>query len=77
MDFPFALRCFAFMLTLVSIALIPLVAHRDASIAAPSPLPAGVLPRPHWAAALTRAGIVCLLLSFVVLMAACELVLAA
>ncbi|WP_118180637.1 hypothetical protein [Paraburkholderia phosphatilytica] len=77
MDYSFALRCFALMLTLISIALIPLVARRDASIAAPSPLPAGVLPRPRWHAALTRAGVVCLLLSFVVLMAVCELVLTA
>ena len=80
MDFPLTLRCFALALTLVSVALIPLFARRGAAggsvVGASSRLPAGMMPRPQWPAALTRAGIVCLLLSFVVLMAVCEQVLA-
>lgn len=74
MDLPLALQCFAVMLTLICIALVPFVIRHE-----PKPMPRivsiAILPRCQWPGVLTRAGIVCLLVSFALLIAACCLLL--
>jgi hypothetical protein len=75
MDYSLALRFFVFMLTLICIALVPFIARRD-----PAPVAHIVridaLPCAQWPGRVTRAGVVCLLASFVLLLALCEFLLA-
>jgi hypothetical protein len=69
-----ALHVFAVMLALLCLALAMFVVQRD-------PLPVSntiqidVLPRRHWPSILVRTGIVCLFVSFVLLLKACYLLL--
>lgn len=75
MDYSLALRFFVVMLTLICIALVPFIARRD-----PAPVAHTVrihsMPREQWPGMVTRAGVVCLLVSFVLLLALCEFLLA-
>ncbi|WP_239483069.1 hypothetical protein [Paraburkholderia sp. C35] len=76
MDLSFALQFFAAMLTLICIVLGSIVMRAD-----PAPTPTIVrihgmrLPRSRWPCVMTRAGLACLLASFVVLIAGCYLLL--
>ncbi len=74
MDLSFALQFFAAMLTLICVVLGTIVMRVD-----PAPMPTIVrihgLRRSRWPCALTRAGLVCLLVSFVLLIAGCYLLL--
>ncbi|MEM5371676.1 hypothetical protein V4C53_37410 [Paraburkholderia azotifigens] len=74
MDLSFALQFFAAMLTLICITLTAIVMRVD-----PAPTPAIVrirgLRRSRWPCVLTRAGLACLLASFVLLIAGCYLLL--
>jgi hypothetical protein len=73
MDFSFALRFFALMLTLICIGLIPLAIRREP---APHPVVVGLaaLPRAKWPGRLAGLGVACLLASFAMLAtAACVL----
>jgi hypothetical protein len=73
MDFSFALRFFAVMLTLICIALISLaVSLTTRREPHPHPLVASVAAVPHarWPAVLTGAGVALLLVSFAMLAAA-------
>jgi hypothetical protein len=69
-DYTLALRFSAVMLTVLCLLLATLIGRRD-----PLPLESKIridtLPRARWPAILTRAGIVCLLGSFVLLLMAC------
>ncbi|HWT38961.1 MAG TPA: hypothetical protein VN289_21925 [Paraburkholderia sp.] len=74
MDLSFALQFFAALLTLICITLTPIVMRVD-----PAPTPTilrihGVR-RSRWPCMLTRAGLACLLASFVLLIAGCYLLL--
>ncbi|CAD6559787.1 hypothetical protein LMG24235_06761 [Paraburkholderia sabiae] len=74
MDLSFALQFFAAMLTLICITLTVVVMRID-----PAPTPTIVrirgLRRRRWPCVLTRAGLACLLASFVLLIAGCYLLL--
>lgn len=74
MDLSFALQFFAAMLTLICVVLGTIVMRID-----PAPMPTIVrihgLRRSRWPCMLTRAGLACLLASFVVLLAGCYLLL--
>ncbi|HVE06764.1 MAG TPA: hypothetical protein VNE00_05880 [Paraburkholderia sp.] len=69
MDFSFALRFFALMLTLICILLIPLAIRREP---APHPIVVSLvaLPRSKWPGRLASVGVACLLASFALLAAA-------
>ena len=74
MDYSIALRFFVILLTLISIALVPIVMRREpALIAGMSSIQ--VLPRPQWPGILTRAGFICMLASFVMLLMFCAFLL--
>jgi hypothetical protein len=76
MDLSFTLQFFAAMLTLICVVLGTIVVRID-----PAPVPTIVRihglrrRRSRWPCMLTRAGLVCLLASFVVLIAGCYLLL--
>ncbi|MBN3757284.1 hypothetical protein G3N95_30395 [Paraburkholderia sp. Tr-20389] len=74
MDLSFALQFFAAMLTLICVTLTAIVVRVD-----PAPMPTIVrihgLRRSRWPCVLTRAGLTCLLASFVLLIAGCYLLL--
>ncbi len=74
MDYPLALRFSVGVLTLICIALAPVIARRD-----PAPVAHIVridaLPRARWPGVMTRAGVVRLLASFVLLLMLCEFLL--
>jgi hypothetical protein len=74
MDLSFALQFFAAMLSLICVALGAVVVRIG-----PMPMPAVMLVhgmrRSRWPHLLTRAGLTCLLASFVVLIAGCYLLL--
>jgi hypothetical protein len=69
MDFSFALRFFALMLTLICILLVPLAIRREP---APHPIVVSLvtLPRSKWPGRLAGVGVACLLASFALLAAA-------
>ncbi|MDE1183754.1 hypothetical protein [Paraburkholderia sp.] len=74
MDYSFALQVFAVLLSLISLALVPLtLPMRATSLDAIVSIDA--LPRARWPALLTRAGTVGLLASFVALLGGCYLLL--
>ena len=72
MNYTFALRFFAVMLTILSVVLATLVMRHD-----PVPLQSiiriEVLRRAQWPSVMVRAGTVCLLVSFVLLLMLCDL----
>jgi len=72
MDYSFALKFFAVMLAIFSIALAPLFIRRD-----PAPVRSIVrieaLPHPKWPSLMTRVGTTTLLASFVLLVGSCYL----
>ncbi|RFU46608.1 hypothetical protein [Paraburkholderia sp. DHOC27] len=72
MDYSFALKLFAVMLAIFSLALVPFFMRRD-----PAPVRSIVrieaLPRPQWPSVMTRMGTVTLLSSFVLLVGGCYL----
>ncbi|MGA7778566.1 MAG: hypothetical protein WCA85_12780 [Paraburkholderia sp.] len=72
MDYSFALKFFAIMLAILSIALVPFFMRRD-----PAPVRSLVqieaLPRPEWPSLMTRMGTATLLASFVLLVGGCYL----
>ena len=74
MDLSFALQFFAAILMLICVVLGTIVMRVD-----PAPMPTIVrirgLRRNRWPCALTRVGLVCLLASFLVLIAGCYLLL--
>lgn len=74
MDLSFALKSFAVVLAIFSVALVPFFVRRD-----PAPVPSIVriepLPHPQWPAVMTRVGTVTLLASFVLLIGGCYLLL--
>jgi hypothetical protein len=76
MDLSFALQFFAAMLTLICVVLSVVVVRLD-----PTPMPmivrvhGGGMRRSKWPARLTRAGLVCVLASFAVLIGCCYLLL--
>ncbi|CAG4905330.1 hypothetical protein [Paraburkholderia saeva] len=74
MDYSIALRFFVIILTLISIALVPIVMRRDPAPAS-GMLGIQVLPRPQWPGILTRAGFLCMLASFVLLLMFCAFML--
>jgi len=74
MDYSIALRFFVIMLTLICIALVPIAARRDPAPVA-GVLSINVLPRRQWPVILTRAGFVCMLASFVMLLMICAFLL--
>lgn len=72
MTYSIALRVFAFVLALICIGLMALVAHYLPASAAATRLPRAIhVPMPHWPDFMLRGGTVCLLVSFVVLIATC------
>lgn len=74
MNYSFALQFFALVLLLISIALVPFVMRRD-PVPTPSVVQMDMLPHTQWPGLLTRIGVMGLLTSFVVLLAACCLLL--
>jgi hypothetical protein len=72
MDYSFALKFFAVVLALLSIALVPFFVRRD-----PAPVRSIVrieaLPRPQWPSLMTRVGSAAMLASFVLLIGGCYL----
>jgi hypothetical protein len=75
MDLSFALQFFAAILTLICVVLSVVVVRLD-----PAPMPMivrmhGGMRRSKWPARLTRAGLVCTLASFTVLIGCCYLLL--
>jgi hypothetical protein len=75
MSYSIALRVCAFVLALVSIGLMTVVAHFVPARKAVMRLPRGIrVPTPHWPEFVLRGGVVCLLVSFVVLIATCCLI---
>jgi hypothetical protein len=72
MIYSIALRVFAFALALICIGLMALVAHSLPASGTVVRLPRAIdLPVPHWPDLMLRSGTVCLLVSFVVLIATC------
>ncbi len=69
MDFSLALQLFAGMLTLICVALVPF-AIRDEPAAMPRTVSIAALPRSKWPGVVTRAGVICLLGSFAMLIGA-------
>jgi hypothetical protein len=75
MSYSIALRVYAFVLALISIGLMAVVAHYVPASKAAVRLPRVVrVPAAHWPEFILRGGIVCLLVSFVVLIATCCLI---
>lgn len=74
MNYSIALRFFVIVLTLISIALVPIVMRREPAPVAGMPS-IQVLPRPQWPGILTRAGFICMLASFVMLLMFCAFLL--
>jgi len=74
MDYSLVLHLSILILALMCLALAPVIARRD-----PAPLVRIVridtLPREQWPGLMTRAGFICLLAAFVLLLLACELML--
>lgn len=74
MGFSFALQICAVTLLLICITLVPSVFRRD-----PAPvisiIKLDTLPQPQWPGALTRVGLVSLLVGFMLLIATCYLML--
>jgi hypothetical protein len=74
MDYSFALKFFAIMLAILSIALVPFFMRGD-----PAPVRSIVqidaLPRPKWPGWMTRMGAATLLASFALLIGGCYLML--
>jgi hypothetical protein len=72
MDYSFALKFFAVVLALLSIALVPFFVRHD-----PAPVRSIVrieaLPRPQWPSLMTRVGSAPMLASFVLLIGGCYL----
>ncbi|TAL98089.1 MAG: hypothetical protein EPN73_04325 [Paraburkholderia sp.] len=80
MDYSIALRFFVILLTLISIALVPIAMRREPALitgmSGMSCMPGiQVLPRPQWPGILTRAGFICMLASFVMLLMFCAFLL--
>jgi hypothetical protein len=72
MSYSIALRIYALVLTLISIGLMAVVTHYMPARRAAVRLPRAVrVPAPHWPELMLRGGTVCLLMSFVVLIATC------
>jgi hypothetical protein len=72
MSYSIALRVYAFVLALISIGLMAVVAHFVPAQKAALRLPRAIrVPAPHWPEFMLRSGMVCLLMSFVVLIATC------
>jgi hypothetical protein len=74
MDYSLVLHLSILILALMCLALVPVIARRD-----PAPLVRiariDALPREQWPGLMTRAGFVCLLVAFILLLLACELML--
>jgi hypothetical protein len=72
MDYSFALKFFAVVLALLSIALVPFFVRHD-----PAPVRSIVrieaLPRPQWPSLMNRVGSAAMLASFVLLIGGCYL----
>ena len=83
MDYSLALRFFVIILTLISIALVPIAMRREPALITGMSGMSGmscmpgiqVLPRPQWPGILTRAGFICMLASFVMLLMFCAFLL--
>jgi len=72
MSYSTALRVYAFVLALICIGLMAIVAHFVPVQRAAVRLPRAMrVPAPHWPVIMVRGGMVCLLMSFVVLIATC------
>ncbi len=72
MTYSIALRVFAFVLALICISLMAMVAQYMPASSRAVRLPRAVhVPAPHWPDFMLRGGLVCLLVSFVVLIATC------
>lgn len=74
MDFSFAIQSFACMLSLICIVLVPIVIRRD-PVPVMSIVGTGQLSDTRWPGRATRIGTVCLLASFVILLAECYVLL--
>jgi hypothetical protein len=71
-NYTIALRFFVVMLTVLSIVLAMLVMRRD-PVPVKSIIQIDALPRMHWPSILVRAGGVCLIASFVLILLICDL----
>lgn len=77
MNYTITLKVFAFVLVLVCVGLMAIVAHYAPAYGSGSPAPRAVrarVPAAHWPEFLLRGGLVCLLVSFVVLAFTCTLI---
>ena len=75
MELSAALEIFAVALALLCVALVPVAIRRDPGLARPIVRIDGFR-RPRWPSVVTRVGVACLLVSFVLLLSACYCMLA-
>ncbi len=75
MELSVALEIFAVALALLCVALVPVAIRRDPGLARPIVRIDGFR-RPRWPNVVTRVGVACLLVSFVLLLSACYCMLA-
>ncbi|CAH2891743.1 MAG: FIG00455022: hypothetical protein [uncultured Paraburkholderia sp.] len=75
MELSVALQIFAVALALLCVALVPVAIRRDPGLARPIVRIDGFR-RPRWPNVVTRVGVACLLVSFVLLLSACYCMLA-
>lgn len=74
MDYTIALRFFAIMLTILCVTLATFLVRHD-PLPVNSTIQIAALPRAQWSSILTRTGVMCMIASFVLLLAVCSFLL--